>query len=119
MDRRTPRIEGLALGRFFDLTGGSELLGLVTVLFPYASATITVSGFGAGEGKPSATDTGLGSGRGKAECSAIGMIHGTSGTGAGMCTGLTCRGTPSETRVAARVRAVYATGGVTGAEAGT
>ena len=108
MDRRTPRIEGFALGTFCGLTGGSELLvykllGLVT-----------------GESlKPCATGTGLGSGRGKAECSAIGMIHGTSDTGAGMCTGLTCRGTPSGTRVAARVRAVYATGGVTGAEAGT
>ena len=106
MDRRAPRIEGFALGRFCGLTGGSELLGLVTVLFPYASATITVSGFGAGEGKPCATGTGLGSGRGKAECSAIGMIHGASGTGTGtgegMCTGLTFRGTPSGTRLAAR-----------------
>ena len=81
MDRRTPRIEGFALGRFFDLTGGSELLGLVT-----------------GE-NPGATGTGLGSGRGEAECSAIGMIHGAegtcAGTGAGMCTGLTFRDTPS------------------------
>ena len=92
MDRRTPRIEGFALGRFCGLTGGSELLGLVT-----------------GE-KPCATGTGLGSGRGKAECSAIGMIHGVSGTGTGtgtgtgegMCTGLTFRGTPSGTRLAAR-----------------
>ena len=39
------------------------------------------------------------------------LFHGTSGTGAaagvGIWTGLTCRGTPSGTRVAARVRAVY------------
>ena len=40
------------------------------------------------------------------------------GTGEGMCTGLTFRGTPRGPRVAARVRAVYATVGVTGAEAG-